>query len=275
LNPTKRVRIPEIPLSLNRICYNGAVVTVSRLSGPHRAIAFFLCAIALAGAACLDVKSPAADGSPTPTATATLIPTSTPLPEATATATSTVTPTFTASPTITPIPFPTPFGAGQAPLRFDPVTGEVISATGTAPAPVPAGPVIAPAPPPASPTWGCDGDERMEFVPPAPAVGEKLFIFVTAGRDRQFGLIIGPQLSGVQGSTVPGGGGLKKGWELTPSAPGLYYYQFYGGPYPEHLCVSALVEVIVGSGLAGVPTPTGTATPRPAPTPLPPPRPDH
>lgn len=115
----------------------------------------------------------------------------------------------------------------------------------------------------------------MEFVPLGPRVGDKMFIFVTAARDRQFGLMIGPQLSGVQGANVPGGGGLKKGWELTPVSPGQYHYHFYGGPYPEHLCVSGVVEVSQAAGLAPVVTPTATATPTRTPTPLPPPRPDH
>ena len=102
-----------------------------------------------------------------------------------------------------------------------------------------------------------------------------MFIFVTAARDRQFGLMIGPQLSGVQGGNVPGGGGLKKGWELTPALPGQYQYQFYGGPYPEHLCVSGVVDVSQATGLGPPATPTATATATRTPAPPPPPRPDH
>lgn len=252
------------------ICYNDPIVIVLRLTLLRRAVVLG-CGLALAGAACLDLEPPASDVTlQIPNATATLIPTSTPTPPATVTPTSTVTATFTASPTITPMPSPTPpgpglFPFGQTPFPLDPLPLPVPPGPG-APQPVSLGPIS---------NWGCDGDERMEFVPPGPLVGEKMFIFVTAARDRQFGLMIGPQLSGVQGANVPGGGGLKKGWELTPALPGQYYYQFYGGPYPELLCVSALVEVTVGPGLIGFATPTPTATPRPAPTPLPPPRPDH
>lgn len=137
------------------------------------------------------------------------------------------------------------------------------------------GPTATPGPDDPSPVWGCNGDERMEFLPPSPAMGEKTFIFVTASKNRSFGLIIGPGLSGVQGQDVSGGLGLKKRWEFTPPAVGTFTYRYYGGPYPEHLCVTSTVTV--GAAVPpGGPAPF-TPTPRPpaSPTPLGSPRPDH
>lgn len=232
--------------------------------------------------------SPTATTAPpteTPTSTVTATPTETPTATATSTPVAAGTPPFggltvnsngqlvvpspvggTPVPILSPIPpapvpsSPSAGGGAASPPLTGPTTGGPASAAVTAP----------------SPEWGCDGDERMEFVPPRPRVGDKVFIFVTGGRDRAFGLIIGPQLSGVQGTDVPGGsGGLKKSWSITPSSPGTYVYQFYGGPYPEHLCVTSSVEVAPAASLAPPPTATGTPTPTRTPTPLPPPRPDH
>lgn len=159
--------------------------------------------------------------------------------------------------------FPPPAGSVSAP-------GTGTSASSIAPAaPAPSGAAL-------SPRWGCDGDERMDFAPISPRVGEKLFIFVTGSRDRAFALMIGPGLSGVQGQAIDGGEGLKRRWEVTPAKQGVYTYYFYGGPYPEHLCVSGSVEVLPGS-IAFTPLQSPTSTPRPASaaTPLPAPRPDH
>ena len=242
-------------------------------------------ALALINVACLDLAQPSTGGpgEPTSTPTATSAPTQTPT-SVPPTQTSTVTPTITPTPTATPSPTPT-FSS----IVIDPRTGQpFVSAF-----PPPAGSVSAPgtgtaassvAPPAAagsgvapSPRWGCDGDERLDFAPISPRVGEKLFMFVTGSRDRAFALIIGPGLSGVQGQAIDGGTGLKRRWEVTPARPGVYTYYFYGGPYPEHLCVSGSVEVLPGS-ITFTPLQSPTSTPRPvsaAPTPLPAPRPDH
>ena len=158
--------------------------------------------------------------------------------------------------------FPPPAGSSF------PGTGPSVSIAAP-PAPAPSGAAL-------SPRWGCDGDERMDFAPISPRVGEKHFIFVTGSRDRAFALMIVPGLSGVQGQAIDGGQGLKRRWEITPAKQGVYTYYFYGGPYPEHLCVSGSVEVLPGS-IAFTPLQSPTSTPRPASaaTPLPSPRPDH
>lgn len=140
------------------------------------------------------------------------------------------------------------------------------------PGPVTAPP--APAAPDASPVWGCGGDERMEFLPPNPMAGEKAFVFVTGSRNRQFGPIIGPGLSGVQGQDVAGGTGLRKRWEFTPPRSGEFTYYFYGGPYPEHLCVSSTVAV-GGAQPVGAPRVGPTSTPVRPPFASGSPRPDH
>ena len=126
----------------------------------------------------------------------------------------------------------------------------------------------------ASPIWGCDGDERMEFLPVNPMVGEKTYVIVTARRNRAFGLIIGPGLTGVPGQSIEGGSGLKKGWSFNPPSAGPFTYQYYGGPLPEHLCVTGSVAV---GGPSPTPTITGTPTRTPTntPTPFGSPRPDH
>ena len=181
-------------------------------------------------------------------------------------------PPATATPVDTPEPTPTPpffIDANGRPRvsPFPPPTGET---------PVPQGsdqpvtPGFFPEEPDGlSPRWGCDGDERMDFTPLAPRVGERLFVFVTAFRDRAFGLMIGPDLSGVQGQNIQGGRGLKKRWDIVPGRPGSYNFHFYGGPYPEHLCVSASVEVVSIQAVVGTATATGT------PAPMSSPRPDH
>ncbi len=251
---------------------------------------------ALLGSACLDLAPPPTEVGTLqlPTASATSAPTNTPTPEPTFTATSTVTATATATGTPTPsFGFGTPVTSGGGGLGVDQSTGRLVVTPapgfgtpvpgivtvptnpltgGTGLPPTGPGANLAPA---ASTEWGCDGDERMEFVPPGPSVGNKLFIFVTGARDRAFGLIIGPQLSGVQGANVQGGSGLKKQWEITPAQAGTYQYHFYGGPYPEHLCVSGTVEVSAAVSINAQVTPTSTATVTRTPTPLPPPRPDH
>jgi hypothetical protein len=273
------------------------VVTRARgAAGRPLAVAF---ALVLVGSACLDLAPPPAEVGTLqlPTATATSAPTNTPTPEPTFTATSTVTTTATVTPTATPsFGFGSPVSSNGGGLGVDQSTGRLVVTPATnapgsgTPVPgivtVPTNPLtggpglpasgpganLAPA---ASTEWGCDGDERMEFVPPGPHVGDKLFIFVTGARDRAFGLIIGPQLSGVQGANVQGGSGLKKQWEITPTQPGTYQYHFYGGPYPEHLCVSGTVEVSAAVSINAQVTPTLTATVTRTATPLPPPRPDH
>jgi len=122
--------------------------------------------------------------------------------------------------------------------------------------------------------WGCDGDERMEFLPPNPQQGEKTFVFVTGSRNRQFGLIIGAELSGVQGQDVAGGTGLRKRWEFTATRSGSFTSHYYGGPYPEHLCVSGTVN-IGGPQPAGAPRTGPTSTPVRPPLASGSPRPDH
>ena len=274
-------------------CYNGR--SVMRSSDLQRLLAAGF-VLVLTGGACLDMSPPASDGTLIiPTVTATLIPTSTSTPEPEPTATSTVTPTPTATFTATPSPTSTPPGGVTPPgstLITDPVTGQtrVVPSGSTAPptSPQAVGTALAPGLVPStsagpgtlvsagpSTEWGCDGDERMEFVPPAPRAAEKMFIFVTGARDRAFGLIIGQGLSGVQGASVAGGSGLKKQWELVLPRQGSFQYHFYGGPYPEHLCVSGTIEVAEAASTAPVVTATATGTPTRTPTPLPPPRPDH
>lgn len=221
------------------------------------------------------------------------MPTPTPI-QPTPTHTSTVTPTFTATATETP-PVPT-----QPALVVDPRTGQLVvppfspptgqvTPVGTA---IPgasslpggtlpstgalAGPLVPPSGAPAagptvSPRWGCDGDERITFVPPEPKLGETIRIFVTAARPREFAVLLGPQTTTVAGQAAPGGAGLKLQWLVTPTTAGVFTYQFYSGPYPEHLCVTESVQVL-GPATA---TPTSTSIPLGTPTPLPPPRPDH
>lgn len=245
-------------------------------------IAMISLAVGLANAACIGLEPAPSGGTPvrgTPTATPTIGPSATPTPPPpTSTPTSTVTPTGTPTPTPTntpvivigpdgrPVVSPPPFATNPDPF-VPPASGG-----GAAPA-APAAP--APAPPDASPVWGCDGDERMEFLPPNPVVGEKTFVFVTGSRNRQFGLIIGPNLSGVQGADVAGGSGLRKRWEFTPTRPGEFTYHFYGGPYPEHLCVSGVVTVAAPGGAASAPRPAATSTPIRPPLITGSPRPDH
>lgn len=250
-------------------------------------LAFLCAALAVFASACLDF-APATTNGGTPTATPapTIEP---PTPTATQpppTPTSTVTPTPTVTPTVTS----TPFGLVTDPRTglvtvptFAPPSGQVIPPP-SLPAPVVPPPLVSQPPPigpvapvaPVSSEWGCDGDERMEFVPPNPSLGQKLFIFVTGSRDRAFGLMIGPGLSGVQGTGVAGGSsGLKKMWELIPEKAGTYTYQFYGGPFPEMLCVTGSFTV-GGTGLVGLPAgPPATSTPTPTATPTGTPRPDH
>jgi hypothetical protein len=117
----------------------------------------------------------------------------------------------------------------------------------------------------------------MEFLPTAPAVGDKTFIFVTASRNRAFGLILGQGLSGVQGQDVSGGTGLKKRWEFTPAKAGVLSFQFYGGPYPEHLCVTSSLTITGAAPAGSTPTPSSgaAATPTRTVTPFGSPRPDH
>lgn len=126
----------------------------------------------------------------------------------------------------------------------------------------------------ASPVWGCDGDERIDFVPIVPRAGEKVFVYVTGRRDRAFALLIGPGVSGTAGQPVAGGIGLKMLWTFTPASGGAYAFSFYGGPFPEHLCVSATLVVGSSGGDVGQPG-LRTATPTNTPTPVGSPRPDH
>lgn len=244
--------------------------------------------LAFMGAACLEfAPPPSGDVTPTPTRepTPTVEPTATVVPP-TPTLTSTVTPTATATRTPTPeIPRLTinPITGLPEVAAFPPPTGSPLPASGIPqPAAVPAvpGSVVAPKPASAvdgasnvSPVWGCDGDERIDFVPVEPRPSDKIFIFVTGKRDRAFASLIGPQVSGVVGQTAPGGSGLKKVWEFTTPNPGTYTFYFYGGPFPEHLCVSASLRVSgsAGSASAGLITATPTITSTPVGTP----RPDH
>jgi len=207
-----------------------------------------LSAFTLLATACLDLAPPPkGQQSPTPTQT----PTATTVPTATVvlvspTASSTVTPTPTASPTATQ----------QPSITIDPTTGlPVVAPRGTVtvgtgvgqqptlpgvPSSVQPGnllpggtipgvpganvPGAATGASNASPVWGCDGDERIDFVPAVPRVGEKVFIYVTARRDRAFALLIGPGVSGTAGQPVAGGNGLKMLWPFTPTLGGAYAF---------------------------------------------------
>ncbi len=254
--------------------------------------------VGVTNAACLGLEAPSnvptavatiatSTASPSPTVTP-FPPTTTPTSSPTATATSSPTPgsafpntVVNPDGTVNVLPGATGTGSGlpgQSPLPGFPLPAGVPgSGTGTGAGGASGGGVPATTTNPnddASPIWGCDGDERMEFLPVSPMVGEKTYIIVTARRNRAFGLIIGPGLTGVPGQSIEGGSGLKKGWSFSPPSAGTLTYQYYGGPLPEHLCVTGSVTV---GGPSPTPTVTGTPTRTPTntPTPIGTPRPDH
>lgn len=241
--------------------------------------------IALFSVACLDVAPPPT-GTPLPSATPTetFVPTATPI-QPTATSTSTSTPTMTPSPTLTATATPLPnlvidprTGLPTVP-QFPPPTGQLTPSAGIGPGSFSGLPGALPggstgssgsAGGGASEIWGCDGDESIEFVPPIPVVGQKVFIYVTAARDRQFVLLYGPQTTGVADKPISGGKGLRRVWEVAPTVPGIYTYEFYGGPSPQHRCVTASFEAVTTLARS-VATPTPAAEPIAVSTP----RPDH
>lgn len=239
------------------------------------------------GAACVDVAPPPSRLSPTPTTTPTNVPTATPVP-----ATATLTSTVTATPTLV-VPTATPFVVATQPgIIYDPVTGRPTVPVFTPPVGVPTvsgvfpGGVVPGVPitggngstggstgAGGGPTtaWGCDGDETIQFVPLSPVVGQKVFIYVTAARDRQFVLLYGPQTTGVADKPIAGGVGLRRAWEVVPTSPGVYTYEFYAGPSPSDLCKTSSFEAVTTLARSiGTPTPSAQQ-----PTPVATPRPDH
>lgn len=247
--------------------------------------------------ACLSLEPPKSriDG-PRPTSTPTFTPIPSPTePTRTPTATSTVTPTFTASPTVTPTPsfpdFTRPFdtlGSGTVvvappgqsqspgsgvPASFPGPANSGLPGSGTtagASSGTTGGSAPVAATTPTVVRWECNGDERMDFVPPTPVVGDEVLITVTSAGEHGYVQLTGllPIEKVGQGA---GGPGRYWQWKKKIEKAGLYAFEFYSGPRKEYRCVSAEFRAA-----AAVP-PTATATPLvlPTPTPSSTPRPDH
>ncbi|MBI4498363.1 MAG: hypothetical protein HY689_10730 [Chloroflexi bacterium] len=167
------------------------------------------------------------------------------------------------SPTLVPPIFPGPGGSVLPPIPGGSGPGTVPG--GTAGGGASAGPL-----PPTIISWECNGDERMDFIPPAPAVGDDLYITVTSGGDHGYVQLQGPLPFD---KVLDGWGGPGRFWQWKKRADkvGAYVFEFYSGPRREHRCVTGTVQVQPAG------SPTATPTPRilPTPTPSSTPRPDH
>lgn len=250
---------------------------------------------AVMSAACLSLEPPQSRlASPTPLPIQTVIPSATPVPF-TATATSTVTPTFTASPTITPLPplsqFPGDSSSGgignpviignppaQAPTTSVPI-GFPFGTAGGSTSPGTGNPgtgALGGGTPGGTAgggetgSWECNGDERMDFIPLTPVVGDAIHITITSKAGHGYVHLAEPlPYDKVAGGT--GGPGYYWQWKKSAEKVGNFVFNFYSGPRPEYRCVRGEVQETLA-----VP-PTATPIPRilPTPTPSATPRPDH
>lgn len=221
----------------------------------------------------------------------------------TPTPTASITPTFTTSPTPTatspldalgtpgagsvggPVvivpPTPVIVGGGfpssgttQPPVVVPPVVVPGSNGSGTGSSAGGGIPVVAtptPVPPTATPTivvWTCNGDERMDFVPAEPLVGDEVFITVSSAGDHAYVQMHGPAPFETIGKGT-GGPGFYWQWKKKVDKAGSYTFDFYSGPSQQYRCVTGTFRAGTNTLPTATPTSRIVATPTPSATPRP------
>lgn len=290
--------IVSLPLGSHKAagsCGSSGSLTKKDLGGTRGSLGRFLGLVFLSvfavafGVACVEFSPAEGPTTQVVAPKSTPIPTFTPPPTSvpTLTPTSTVTQTPTITPTITPTVLPgTPTVFSIAPfpppLGLTPSTGTgtpTFPGTGTG-APPGIGGVAVPG---ETPSWECNGDERMIFVPESPKVGDEVLITVTSAKSH-FYFLLESSASFTQVGSGKGGPGFYWQWKRKIDTAGVNQFSFFSGPAPEYLCVSGEFRATGGTPtvtptLTITPTvtltPTVTFTPTRTPTPTGTPRPDH
>ncbi|MCX6021693.1 MAG: hypothetical protein NTZ05_08175, partial [Chloroflexi bacterium] len=112
-------------------------------------------------------------------------------------------------------------------------------------------------------SWNCNGDERLEFVPEGPIIGDEVLITVTSAKPLGYTLLVGPSAIERLGEGR-GGPGYYWQWKRRMDKAGSFGFDFFAGPRKDSRCISATLRV----GAVGAP-PTPTTIPKVVPTPTP------